>query len=58
MVGGGVATILWIIAAICVIGEIVTLIRGTVFYGIVPDHRRSVDRTWRRQYLLLIGVTP
>jgi len=22
-----------------------------------PDHRRSVDRTWRRQYLLLIGVT-
>jgi len=23
-----------------------------------PDHRRSVDRTWRRQYLLLIGVTP
>ena len=34
-VGGGVATILWIIAAICVSGEIVTLIRGAVLYGIV-----------------------
>lgn len=33
--GGGVATILWIIAAIFVIGGIVTLIRGAVLYGIV-----------------------
>jgi hypothetical protein len=33
--GGGVATILWIIAAILVIGGIVTLIRGAVLYGIV-----------------------
>jgi hypothetical protein len=33
--GGGVATILWIIAVICVIGGIVTLIRGAVLYGIV-----------------------
>lgn len=33
--GGGVATILWIIAAICVIGGIVSLLRGAVLYGIV-----------------------
>jgi hypothetical protein len=33
--GGGVATILWIIASLCVIGGIVTLIRGAVLYGIV-----------------------
>jgi len=33
--GGGVSTILWIIAAIFVIGGIVTLIRGAVLYGIV-----------------------
>jgi hypothetical protein len=33
--GGGVATILWIIAALCVIGGIVTLIRGAVLYDIV-----------------------
>jgi hypothetical protein len=33
--GGGVATILWIIAAIFVIGGIVTLVRGAVLYGIV-----------------------
>ena len=33
--GGGVATILWIIAAIFVIGGIVTLLRGAVLYGIV-----------------------
>ena len=33
--GGGVSTILWIIAAICVIGGIVTLFRGAVLYGIV-----------------------
>jgi hypothetical protein len=33
--GGGVATILWIIAAILVIAGIVTLIRGAVLYGIV-----------------------
>jgi hypothetical protein len=33
--GGGVTTILWIIAAIFVIGGIVTLIRGAVLYGIV-----------------------
>jgi hypothetical protein len=33
--GGGVATILWIIAAICVIAGIVTLLRGAVLYGIV-----------------------
>jgi hypothetical protein len=33
--GGGVATILWVIAAIFVIGGIVTLIRGAVLYGIV-----------------------
>jgi len=32
---GGVSTILWIIAAICVIGGIVTLLRGAVLYGIV-----------------------
>jgi hypothetical protein len=32
---GGVATILWIIAAIFVIGGIVTLLRGSVLYGIV-----------------------
>ena len=32
--GGGVATILWIIAAIFVIGGIVTLLRGAVLYGI------------------------
>ena len=30
-----VATILWIIAAICVIGGIVTLICGAVLYGFV-----------------------
>ena len=33
--GGGVSTILWIIAAIFVIGGIVTLLRGAVLYGIV-----------------------
>jgi hypothetical protein len=33
--GGGVTTILWIIAAIFVIGGIVTLLRGSVLYGIV-----------------------
>lgn len=33
--GGGVSTILWIIAAIFVIGGIVTLLRGSVLYGIV-----------------------
>jgi hypothetical protein len=33
--GGGVTTILWIIAAILVIFGIVTLIRGAVLYGIV-----------------------
>lgn len=32
--GGGVTTILWIIAAIFVIGGIVTLLRGAVLYGI------------------------
>jgi hypothetical protein len=33
--GGGVSTILWIIAAICVIAGIVTLLRGAVLFGIV-----------------------
>jgi hypothetical protein len=33
--GGGVTTILWIIAAIFVIGGIVTLVRGAFLYGIV-----------------------
>ena len=33
--GGGVNTILWIIAAILVIAGIVTLLRGAVLYGIV-----------------------
>jgi hypothetical protein len=33
--GGGVSTILWIVAAICVIGGVVTLFRGAVLYGIV-----------------------
>jgi hypothetical protein len=33
--GGGVTTILWIIAAICVIGGIVTLVRGAILSGIV-----------------------
>lgn len=33
--GGGVTTILWIIAAIFVIGGIVTVLRGSVLYGIV-----------------------
>jgi hypothetical protein len=33
--GGGVATILWIIAAVLVIFGIVTLVRGAVLYGIV-----------------------
>ena len=33
--GGGVTTILWIIAAILVIAGIFTLIRGAVLYGIV-----------------------
>jgi hypothetical protein len=33
--GGGVATILWIVAAILVIAGIVTLIRGAVIGGIV-----------------------
>ena len=33
--GGGVTTILWIIAAIFVIGGIVTLLRGSVLYGIL-----------------------
>jgi hypothetical protein len=32
---GGVTTILWIIAAILVIGGIVTLLRGSVLFGIV-----------------------
>jgi hypothetical protein len=32
--GGGVTTILWIIAAIFVIGGIVTLLRGSVLFGI------------------------
>ena len=32
--GGGVTTILWIIAAVFVIGGIVTLVRGAVLYGI------------------------
>ena len=32
--GGGVSTILWIIAAVFVIGGIVTLLRGAVLYGI------------------------
>ena len=31
---GGVSTILWIIAAVFVIGGIVTLLRGAVLYGI------------------------
>lgn len=33
--GGGVTTILWIIAAIFVIGGIITVLRGSVLYGIV-----------------------
>ena len=33
--GGGVTTILWIIAAVFVIGGILTLVRGAVLYGIV-----------------------
>ena len=33
--GGGVATILWIIAAILVIAGIVTLLRGGIVAGIV-----------------------
>ena len=33
--GGGVSTILWIIAAIFVIGGIVTLVRGAFLYGVV-----------------------
>ena len=33
--GGGVTTILWIIAAVFVIGGIVTLLRGAVLYCIV-----------------------
>lgn len=33
--GGGVTTILWVIAAICVIGGIVTLLRGAILSGIV-----------------------
>ena len=33
--GGGVTTILWIIAVILVIGGIVTLVRGAFLYGIV-----------------------
>jgi hypothetical protein len=33
--GGGVTTILWIIAAVLVIAGIVTLIRGGVIAGIV-----------------------
>ena len=33
--GGGVATILWIIAAILVIAGIVTILRGGVVAGIV-----------------------
>ena len=33
--GGGVATILWIIAAILVIAGIVTLLRGGIIAGIV-----------------------
>ena len=33
--GRGVTTILWIIAAIFVIGGIVTLVRGAFLYGIV-----------------------
>lgn len=33
--GGGVTTILWIIAAIFVIGGIVTLLRGAILFGIV-----------------------
>jgi hypothetical protein len=41
-----------------VIGGIVTLIRGAGALRHRLDHRRPVDRTWRRQYLLLIGVTP
>ena len=32
--GGGVTTILWIIAAVFVIGGIVTLLRGSVLFGI------------------------
>lgn len=32
--GGGVTTILWIIAAIFVIGGIVTLLRGSILGGI------------------------
>jgi hypothetical protein len=33
--GGGVATILWIIAAVLVIAGIITLIRGGVVFGLV-----------------------
>ena len=33
--GGGVATLLWIIAAVLVIAGIVTVIRGGVLMGIV-----------------------
>jgi hypothetical protein len=33
--GGGVTTILWIIAVIFVIGGIVTLLRGSVLFGIL-----------------------
>jgi hypothetical protein len=33
--GGGVATILWIIAAVLVIAGIVTLLRGGIIAGIV-----------------------
>ena len=33
--GGGVTTILWIIAAVLVIAGIVTLVRGAVLQGIV-----------------------
>jgi type IV secretory pathway VirB6-like protein len=32
--GGGVATILWIIAAVLVIFGIITLVRGAILYGI------------------------
>ena len=53
-------TILWIIAAIFVIGGIVTLVRGAVLYGIVlivigrtawGTRRAEFKRAWQQQHV-------
>ncbi len=50
--GGGATTILWIIAAICVIGGIVTLVRGAILSGIALIIVGLLIGPGRREHLL------